>query len=107
MPCASSLMEEPQSIASFWRQSGQDFDLEGRKSTLKELLQIGGFFPLGKVEDRLPFSASTLRRWAKLEAFDSCLLQVKSMSQGRTLVTLIDLNRLDECLQILAENDQS
>jgi hypothetical protein len=90
----------PEASSAFWRISGLDFDREGRKSTLRELLEIGGFFPLSSIEDRLPFSASILRKWAKSHKGESIefIVPFKAEADGRAVITLIHLNRLDEYL---------
>ena len=90
----------PEVSSAFWRISGLDFDREGRESTLQELLEIGGFFPLSCIEDRLPFSASTLRKWAKDHKGESSefILSFKAEADGRAVITLIHLNRLNQYL---------
>jgi hypothetical protein len=38
------------------KQKGVDFDIDGRKWTLEELVKVGGFMALKDVKDRLPMS---------------------------------------------------
>ena len=91
----------PPSVRSLtpWRLQGIDFDRDGRESTLQDLLRIGGFFPLGTIKDRLPFSPKTIRRWARTrrDALSECVVAVKG-KRGRCILTLIHLNRLDDFL---------
>jgi len=86
-----------------WRRSGVDFDQEGRKSTLQELFQLGGFFPLTKIDDRLPFPLATVRRWGRSKEFASCIVRVHIDINDPPILTLIDLNRLDDCLKAMAD----
>ncbi len=51
-------------VMALWRKAGVDFD-RGAKSTLAQLLELGGYFPLSKVKDRLPMSRNTLHQWAR------------------------------------------
>lgn len=86
-----------------WRKSGVDFDREGKKSTLQELLQLGGYFPLSRIDDRLPFPVATVRRWSRSKEFASCIVPVHIDVNEPPILTLIDLNRLDDCLRAIAE----
>jgi hypothetical protein len=96
---ASAIEPNPSSIDScnHWRLPGVDFDLDGRESTLKELLGIGGFFPLATIKDRLPFSEQTIRRWAetKRDALSESIVPVRGR-MGKCILILVHLNRLDE-----------
>jgi len=47
-----------------WRKAGVDFD-RGCKSTLDQLLEIGGYFPLSKVQGRLPLSRNSMYQWSR------------------------------------------
>ena len=91
----------PSSAAiELWRKPGVDFD-RGRKSTLAELLAIGGFFPLSKVEDRIPLCRSRLKQWAREGAegeFASCVRPIRAEGRGRAIMILVDLVRLNELL---------
>ena len=91
----------PSPIAlELWRKPGVDFD-RGRKSTLAELLAIGGFFPLSKVEDRIPLCRSRLKQWAREGAegeFASCVKAIRADGRGRAMMILVDLVRLNELL---------
>lgn len=98
---ASAIESNPPFIHALtpWRMQGIDFDQDGRESTLKDLLRIGGFFPLATIEDRLPFSVRTIHRWAgtKRDALSECIVLVRN-KRGRCILTLVHLNRLDDFL---------
>ena len=88
------------------RSPGVDFDLEGSRSTLMELFQIGGLFPLARIADRLPFSASTLKRLARKGPFASCFMH----TSGDPTPTLVDLDlfsdRFDGLAQLALDEDR-
>lgn len=86
-----------------WRKQGVDFDVDGRKSTLQELLQLGGFFPIAKISDRLPFALSTLRAWARKGPFTDCFVQSHAVTGCEPTATLINLDRFDGRFQALAQ----
>jgi hypothetical protein len=85
------------------RKPGVDFDLEGSKSTLTEMLQLGGLFPLARVADRLPFSEKTLRRWARKGPFTDCFVLSSAGSSEEFTPILIHLNFIEERFQALAQ----
>lgn len=98
---ASAIEPNPTSVPSsnHWRLPGVDFDLNGKESTLKELLHMGGFFPLVAIKNRLPFSEKTIRRWAGIrgDALAECVVPVMGR-RGKCVLTLIHLDRLEEFL---------
>ena len=86
-----------------WRRSGVDFDQEGTKSTLHEMLQLGGLFPLGKIADRLPISIITLRAWARRGRFTDCFVSNQKGSNGKRIPTLVHLDLLEERLRAFTQ----
>jgi hypothetical protein len=87
-------------IMQLWRKAGVDFDC-GCKSSLAQLLEIGGYFPLCKVEDRLPLSRNSLHRWARGlggEEFVSCFAPIRAKGRIRAMTILVDLARLNDLL---------
>ena len=60
---------ESPAVMQLWRKAGVDFDC-GTKSTLAQLLKIGGFFPLCKVKERLPANRKGSRPPDPLDAID-------------------------------------
>lgn len=84
-------------VMELWRKAGVDFD-RGAKSTLAQLLELGGYFPLSKVKDRLPMSRNTLHQWSRgngdLE-LTSCFVPIRAKGKGRALTILVDLVRLN------------
>lgn len=83
-----------------WRKAGVDFD-RGGKSSLAELLEIGGYFPLCKVEDRLPLSHNSLYQWSRGaggEEFSSCFMPIRAKGKSRAITILVDLVRLNNLL---------
>ena len=87
-------------VMELWRKPGVDFD-RGSKSSLAELLQLGGYFPLSKVEDRLPFSRNSLQQWARGNGegeLPSCFIPIRARGQGRAITVLVDLVRLNDLL---------
>jgi hypothetical protein len=91
---------KPPAVIELWRKAGVDFD-RGSKSTLAQLLDLGGYFPLAKVEDRLPMSRSRLYQWSRgngdLE-LTSCFVPIRAKGKGRALTILVDLVRLNDHL---------
>lgn len=89
-----------QAVMQLWRRAGVDFDC-GTKSTLGQILELGGFFLLSKVKDRLPMSRNTLHQWSRgngdLE-LTSCFLPIRAKGKGRALTILVDLVRLNDHL---------
>jgi len=89
--------EKSPAVMELWRKAGVDFD-RGAKSTLAQLLDLGGYFPLSKVKDRLPMSRNTLHQWSRgngdLE-LTSCFVPIRAKGKGRALTILVDLVRLD------------
>ena len=81
---------------------GRDFDLEGCRSTLTELIHLGGLFPLARVADRLPFSERTLRRWARKGPFTDCFVMAGAGRNGDSNPTMIHLDLIDGRFQALA-----
>lgn len=84
----------------FWRKPGVDFD-RGGKSSLAELLELGGYFPLCKVEDRLPLSHHSLYQWSRGvggEEFYSCFVPIRAKGKSRAITILVDLVRLNNLL---------
>ena len=83
-----------------WRKAGVDFDC-GTKSTLAQLLELGGFFPLSKVRDRLPISRNCLYQLSRGqgdEALTSCVKPIRVKEQGRAITILVDVVRLNDLL---------
>ncbi len=83
-----------------WRKAGVDFD-QDRKSSLEELLALGGYFPLCKVEDRLPLSHHSLYQWSRGaggEEFSSCFMPIRAKGRSRAITILVDLVRLNNLL---------
>jgi hypothetical protein len=85
------------------RRPGVDFDLEGSRSTLMELFQIGGLFPLARIADRLPFSASTLKRLARNGPFATCFMHTHGGRSGDSTPTLVDLDLFSDRFDGLAQ----
>ena len=89
-------------VIQLWRKAGVDFDCDG-KSSLGQLLEIGGYFPLCKVEDRLPLSRNSLYQWSRGNGdseLTSCFMPIRGRRQGRAITILLDLVRLNELLTI-------
>jgi len=88
------------------RLSGVDFDQDGRKSTLEELLQLGGLFPLARIKDRLPFPARTVRNWGKgrTRELAPCIVRVCAAEGGRAHVILIHLDALSHLMEEVVED---
>lgn len=84
------------------RKPGVDFDRKGSRSTLTEMLQLGGLFPLARIADRLPFSESTLRQWARKGPFTDCFVLRQAGSNAESAPVLIHLDLMDRRFQALA-----
>ena len=83
-----------------WRKAGVDFDC-GCKSSLAQLLDLGGYFPLSKVEDRLPLSRNSLHQWSRGlggDEFVSCFMPIRAKGRVRAMTILVDLVRLNDLL---------
>jgi len=87
-------------VLELWRKPGVDFDLDGKKSSLAELLKIGGYFPLSRIADRLPFGKSALNRWARAKEGEiaTCFVPIREEDAGRAMTTLVELNRLNDLM---------
>jgi hypothetical protein len=79
-----------------------DFDQGGHRSTLGEMIQMDGYFPIDEIEDRLPFRARTLRKWARKGPFTSCFMRVHIGPCGNS-VLLVHLNLFAARFEELAE----
>ena len=80
-----------------------DFDQDGRKWSLQELLHLGGVFPLARIQDRLPYTRYTLSAMAKAWKGESSEWLVCGQVKGRRMITLIHLDRFSEAFEILTE----
>lgn len=92
-------------VMELWRKPGADFDCAGR-SSLGDLLALGGYFPLSKVEDRLPFSRNRLQQWAYGSCggeLASCFFPIRAKGRRRALTILVDLVRLNDFLSAQIE----
>jgi hypothetical protein len=90
----------PPAVMELWRKAGQDFDC-GCKSSLAQLLEMGGYFPLCKVEDRLPLSRNSLHQWSRGDCgdeFASCFVPIRAKGRKRAMTILVDLVRLNDLL---------
>ena len=97
--------ENPPTVMELWRKPGVDFD-SGCKSTLAELLELGGYFPLCKVEDRLPFSRNSLQHWSRGDGdcpMANCFKPIRPKGQGRAITILVDLVRLNDLIAAQVE----
>lgn len=88
------------------RQAGVDFDLVDSRSTLTEMIQLGGLFPISRIVDRLPFTVGTIRRLARSGPFTDCFMPAPAGSNGDTTPALIHLDRFSERFQALAQQTQ-
>jgi hypothetical protein len=91
---------KPPAVIELWRKAGVDFD-RGTKSTLAQLLELGGYFPLSKVKDRLPISRHCLYQLSRGHGDDelaSCVVPIRVNGQGRAITILVDLVRLNDLL---------
>jgi hypothetical protein len=90
-------------VMELWRRPGVDFDLPGEeKSTLRDLLELGGLFPLSKVMDRLPFSRNSLQKWSRSvgeSRFGSCFHRVPGEEGCKAITVLVDIRRLNQVLE--------
>ena len=87
-------------VMQLWRRAGVDFDC-GAKSTLDQLLKIGGFFPLCKVRDRLPISRSCLYQLSRGQGdaeLTRCVVPIRVKGKGRAITILVDVVRLNDLL---------
>lgn len=92
-------------VMQLWRKAGVDFDC-GCKSSLAQLLELGGYFPLCKVEDRLPLSRNSLHQWARGlggEEFVNCFVPIRAKGRIRAMTILVDLVRLNGLLSALVQ----
>lgn len=103
MHIAIGMSAEPASEKASIRNPGVDFDREGSKSTLTEMFQLGGLFPLARIADRLPFSERTLRQWARKGPFTDCFVLPRAGSSEESTPTLIHLAFIEERFQALAQ----
>lgn len=85
---------------------GVDFDQDGSKSTLAQMFQLGGLFPLARIADRLPFSENTLRKWARKGPFTDCFVLPRAGSSEHSTPTLIHLDCFEDRLQGLAQQSR-
>ena len=91
---------ESPAVMQLWRRAGVDFDC-GTKSTLAQLLKIGGFFPLCKVVDRLPISRSCLYQLSRGQGdaeLTRCVVPIRVKGKGRAITILVDVVRLNDLL---------
>jgi hypothetical protein len=87
-------------IMRLWRKAGVDFDC-GVKSTLTQLLELGGFFPLAKVRDRLPISRNCLYQLSRGQGdaeLTRCVVPIRVSGKGRAITILVDVVRLNDLL---------
>lgn len=96
MQCASAPFPELNPMSTLVRESGLDFDQNGQKSSLQELLRLGGLFPLARIQDRLPYSRNMLRTMAKGWKGESGEWLVNAPMNGQRRTTLIHLDRFAE-----------
>ena len=94
------ISETDSATMQFWRKAGVDFDC-GIKSTLTQLLELGGFFPLSKVQDRLPISRNCLYQLSRGqgdEELTRCVVPIRVKGKGRAITILVDVVRLNDLL---------
>ena len=94
------ISEQSLTVMQLWRKAGVDFDC-GCKSSLAQLLELGGYFPLCKVEDRLPLSRNSMHQWSRGQAgdeFASCFMPIRAKGRVRAMTILVDLVRLNDLL---------
>ena len=92
--------EKSTAVMQLWRKAGVDFDC-GAKSTLTQLLELGGFFPLSKVRDRLPISRNCLYQLSRGQGDDEltrCVVPIRVKGKGRAITILVDVVRLNDLL---------
>jgi hypothetical protein len=100
----SAVTTKEDEILELWRKPKVHFDLDGEKSTLAELLKIGGYFPLAQIADRLPIPRATLLRWSRKKGeMSQCFVPIKEAGAERTMVTLVELNRLSTLINAKKE----
>lgn len=85
------------------RQAGVDFDLVDSRSTLTEMIQLGGLFPISRIVDRLPYTVGALRRLARNGPFSDCFMPAHTGNNGDATPALIHLDRFSERFQALAQ----
>ena len=88
------------------RQAGVDFDLVDSRSTLTEMIQLGGLFPISRIVDRLPYTVGALRRLARNGPFSDCFMPAHTGNNGDATPALIHLDRFSERFQALAQQTQ-
>lgn len=91
---------ESPAAMQLWRKAGVDFDC-GARSTLAQLLKIGGFFPLCKVRDRLPISRNCLYQLSRGQGdaeLTRCVVPIRVKGKGRAITILVDVVRLNDLL---------
>ena len=107
----SSLRYEPNAAPELApvRRPKVDFDQNGQPSSLRELIQLGGLFPLARIQDRLPFSRYTLGAMAEAWKEETPEWLVCAQAKGRRSKVLIHLDRFTEALgaHSQAESDTS
>ena len=87
-------------VMQLWRKAGVDFDC-GSKSSLAQLLELGGYFPLSKVQDRLPISRHCLYQLSRGHGDDeltNCVMPIRVNGEGRAITILVDVARLNDLL---------
>lgn len=82
-----------------------DFDQNGQKSTMQELLCLGGFFPLARIQDRLPFSKYTLFAMAEAWKGEPSEWLVCAQAKGRRTIVMIHLDKFSEALYAQVEGE--
>jgi len=100
MGLSKKQQHEQPTATELWRRAGVDFD-QGGKSSLADLLRLGGFFPLSKVEDRLPLSRNCLYQWSRGvgdPCLTRCFVPIRGRAGGCALTILVDLVRLIDTL---------
>ena len=93
MPSTINLEPKPMPGSGPVRLPKVDFDQNGQKSSLHELLHLGGLFPLARIQDRLPFSRYRLGAMAKAWKGEPSEWLVCDQAKGRRMITLIHLDR--------------
>jgi hypothetical protein len=80
-----------------------DFDQNGQKSSLQELLSLGGIFPLARIQDRLPLSRYILGAMAEAWKGEPSEWLFRGQENGRRITILIHLDRFTEALNAHVE----
>ncbi|MDR3673279.1 MAG: hypothetical protein P4L36_20705 [Holophaga sp.] len=99
MQSASAPIQEPNPAFTLLRESGLDFDQNGQKSSLQELLRLGGLFPLARIQDRLPYSRNMLSAMAKAWKGEPSEWLVNARINGQRMITLIHLDQFSEAFE--------